>query len=44
MLPDTALDYLALLRTERERLLREQLQGIQFTQLTTAEENDDQPE
>jgi putative transposase len=42
--PDTGLDYLALLRTERERLLREQLQTIQFTQLTAAEENDDQPE
>jgi hypothetical protein len=37
------LDYLAMLRTERERLLREQLQGIQFTQLSQ-EETDDQPE
>jgi len=42
--PDTGLDYLALLRTERERLLREQLQGIQFTQLTPTEESDDKPE
>ena len=42
--PDTGLDYLALLRTERERLLREQLQTIQFTQLSAAEENDDQPQ
>jgi transposase InsO family protein len=42
--PDEGLDYLALLRAERERLLREQLQGIQFTQLTQAEENYDQPE
>jgi hypothetical protein len=42
--PDEGLDYLALLRAEREQLLREQLQGIQFTQLTPAEETDDQPE
>jgi putative transposase len=42
--PNAGLDYLALLRAERERLLREQLQGIQFTQLTAAEEDDDQPE
>jgi hypothetical protein len=41
--PDEGLDYLAMLRTERERLLREQLQGIQFTQLSQ-EETDDQPE
>jgi hypothetical protein len=31
-----------MLRTERERLLREQLQGIRFSQLSQAEENDDQ--
>jgi putative transposase len=42
--PDEGLDYLALLRTERERLLHEQLQGIQFTQLSQTEENNDQPE
>jgi len=42
--PDTGLDYLALLRSERDRLLREQLQSIQFTQLSAAEENDDQPQ
>jgi putative transposase len=41
--PDTGLDYLALLRTERERLLQQQLQGIRFSQL---QENahDDQPQ
>jgi transposase InsO family protein len=42
--PDEGLDYLALLRAERERLLQEQLQGIQFTQLTAAEETNDQLE
>jgi len=31
---DEGLDYLALLRNERERLLREKLQGIQFHQFT----------
>jgi putative transposase len=31
--PDTGIDYLALLRIERERLLREQLDTIHFTQL-----------
>jgi putative transposase len=31
--PDTGLDYLALLRAERERLLQTQLEGIHFTQL-----------
>jgi len=40
--PDEGLDYLAMLRAERERLLQEQLQGIQFSQLTESEENDDQ--
>lgn len=39
--PDEGLDYLALLRAERERLLQAQLQGIQFSQLPQ-EENDDQ--
>ena len=29
----TGLDYLALLRTERERLLQQQLHGIRFSQL-----------
>jgi len=42
--PDEGLDYLALLRAERERLLREQLQGIQFTQLSLPEEPNDQSE
>jgi putative transposase len=49
--PDTGLDYLALLRTERERLLQQQLDGIHFSQLsqpkpdeTQEEENDDQSE
>ncbi len=43
--PDTGLDYLALLRTERERLLQEQLDTIHFTQLGSSNpkenENDD---
>jgi putative transposase len=42
--PEEGLDYLALLRAERERLLQEQLQGIHFSQLTESEENDDQPQ
>jgi putative transposase len=42
--PDTGLDYLALLRAERERLLQEQLQGIHFSQLTASEDNDDPSE
>jgi putative transposase len=42
--PDEGLDYLALLRAEREHLLREQLQGIQFTQLSLMEEKNDQSE
>jgi transposase InsO family protein len=33
--PDTGLDYLALLRTERERLLQAQLEGIHFSQLAS---------
>jgi len=41
--PDTALDYLALLRAERERLLTQQLQGIRFSQLQE-KTNDDQPQ
>ncbi|MHC4509860.1 MAG: transposase [Planctomycetota bacterium] len=41
--PDTGLDYLALLRVERERLLQQQLQGIHFSQLQE-KNNDDQPQ
>ena len=37
--PDTGLDYLALLRLERERLLQEQLDDIHFTQLTPPSTN-----
>ena len=40
--PDEGLDYLALLRTERERLLREKLQGIQFNQFTRSPKTPDQ--
>jgi transposase InsO family protein len=32
--PGSGLDYLALLRTERDRLLQQQLEGIHFTQLS----------
>jgi transposase InsO family protein len=42
--PDTSLDYLALLRNERRRLIESQLGGINFTQLSLAEmetDNDD---
>jgi len=43
--PDTGLDYLALLRIERERLLQEQLDTIHFTQLESLnpkeQQNDD---
>jgi hypothetical protein len=35
--PSTGLDYLAMLRQERERLLREQLPPIPFTRLTGQE-------
>ena len=48
--PDTGLDYLALLRAERDRLLQQQLEGIHFSQLpspaqqTEEDQNDDQPE
>jgi hypothetical protein len=44
---DSGLDYLAVLRLERERLLQEQLDGIHFTQLpslatdSTKEKNDE---
>jgi putative transposase len=41
--PDTGLDYLALLRAERERLLEQQLQGIHFSQLQE-KNDDDQPQ
>jgi putative transposase len=41
--PDTGLDYLALLRAERQRLLQQQLQGIRFSQLQE-KNNDDQPQ
>jgi putative transposase len=34
--PDSGVDYLALLRLERERLLQAQLEGIHFTRLTAA--------
>jgi len=33
-LPSTGIEYLAMLRQERERLLREQLPPIPFTRLT----------
>jgi putative transposase len=48
--PDSGLDYLALLRTERQRLLQQQLEGIHFSQLpsptnpTEEQSNNDQPE
>jgi putative transposase len=42
--PRTGLDYLALLRTERERLLQQRLQGIRFSQLPAQEEPHDRPE
>ena len=38
--PNTGLDYLALLRTERERLLQQQLHGIRFSQLTQENADD----
>ena len=41
--PGTGLDYLALLRAERERLLQQQLQGIHFTSLQE-KSADDQPQ
>ena len=41
--PDSGLDYLALLRQERERLIQEQLDSIHFSQLepSNPKENDD---
>ncbi len=45
--PDTGLDYLALLRLERDRLLQEQLGSIHFTQLplpTDSKEKDKEEE
>jgi len=40
---DTGLDYLALLRVERERLLLQQLQSIRFSQLQE-KTHDEQPQ
>ena len=46
--PGSGLDYLALLRAERERLLQQQLEGIHFTQLASPdnakEKDDDHPQ
>jgi len=45
--PDSGLDYLALLRQERERLIHEQLESIHFSQIkSNSKENDphDRPE
>jgi hypothetical protein len=39
--PDSGLDYLALLRMERERLLQEQLDTIHFTQLDASNPKED---
>ncbi len=39
--PDSGLDYLALLRLERERLIQEQLDTIHFTQLDTRNSKED---
>jgi transposase InsO family protein len=43
--PKTGLDYLALLRTEHQRLIQAQLDGLHFSQLTTksTQETDDDP-
>jgi transposase InsO family protein len=41
--PSTGLDYLAMLRQERERLLREQMPPIPFTRLNTPEGDDHVP-
>jgi putative transposase len=38
--PSTGLDYLAMLRQERERLLREQMPPIPFTRLNPAQEDE----
>lgn len=40
--PDTSLDYLALLRNERQRLIESQLGGINFTQLSLNLRQDEQ--
>ncbi|MCP4540032.1 MAG: hypothetical protein GY832_23085 [Chloroflexi bacterium] len=40
--PDTSLDYLALLRNERQRLIESQLGGINFTQLSLDLRQDEQ--
>jgi len=39
--PDSGLDYLALLRRERERLIQEQLDAIHFSRLEPKESDDD---
>ena len=38
--PDTSLDYLALLRNERQRLIESQLGGINFSQLSLDEQDE----
>jgi hypothetical protein len=38
---DSGLDYLALLRAERERLLQDQLDPIRFSQLDSANQQED---
>jgi len=42
--PDSGLDYLALLRVERERLLQEQLDTIHFIQLDTDHSKENSPD
>jgi hypothetical protein len=44
--PDSGLDYLALLRQERERIIQQQLDTIHFSQLepSNPKENDDHPQ
>jgi hypothetical protein len=42
--PGTGLDYLALLRTERERLIQAQLGDIRFSQLPLPTHNDQENE
>lgn len=42
--PRTGVDYLALLRQERERLLRESVDQLRFTHLTPSDPADDQEE
>jgi len=42
--PDSGLDYLALLRMERERLIQEQLDTIHFTQLDPSNPERDTPD